>query len=128
MKDSGRQTFGKFLKERRLKAGFGLRRFAGLIEMKASNLCDIEHGRRAMPTEYLETTAEVLGLTEDSPELQKFFDLANEIPPDLRKVIQRKKFVPALLRTIENQRLSDKDIQKLISEIQGGKASNESGE
>jgi transcriptional regulator with XRE-family HTH domain len=116
-------TFGKYLKQLRLAAGYGLRRFAALIEMKASNLCDIEHDRRAMPKEYVEPVAEALGLAKGTKELDKFFDLAREadsLPADVQHVIRRD-FVPALLRTIDNARLSDKDIKKLIDEIQGRK-------
>ena len=119
-----KETFGKYLKQRRLSAGYGLRRFAALIEMKASNLCDIEHDRRAMPNEYVETAAETLGLAKGTKEWNKFFDLAREadsLPVDVQHVVRRD-FVPALLRTIDNVQLSDKDIKKLIDEIQGRKS------
>ena len=117
MVESGK-TFGAYLRQLRLQAGYGLRRFANLIEIKASNLCDIEHGRRSMPKEYLEPAAEVLRL--ESADWVKFFELArrnDELPADLRKVAQRR-FVPALLRTIDNAQLSDADIKALIENIQ----------
>jgi transcriptional regulator with XRE-family HTH domain len=117
------ETFGQYLKKLRLAAGYGLRRFAALIEMKASNLCDIEHNRRAMPSEYLEPVAEALGLAQGSKEWDKFFDMARkakELPADVQHVVRRR-FVPALLRTIDNVQLSDEDIKKLIDEIQGRK-------
>ena len=117
------EIFGSYLKKLRLKAGFGLRRFASLIEMKASNLCDIEHGRRRMPKERLEPTAEVLGLEKDSPEWERFFELARtrgELPADVQQMADRR-FMPALLRTIDNVQLSDDDIKRLIDNIQGKK-------
>jgi len=116
-----KEHFGSYLKSLRLRAGFGLRRFASLIEMKASNLCDIEHKRRAMPKEYLEPVADALGLEQASAGWEKFFELArkdNELPADLKKVTQRK-LVPTLLRTIDNVQLSDKEIKQLIEDIQG---------
>lgn len=122
-----KETFGQYLKHLRLKSGFGLRRFAALIEIKASNLCDIEHNRRSMPSEYLEPAAKALGLTRISPEWNKFFDLsrkADSLPADVQNVV-RKDFVPALLRTIDNAQLKDKDIKKLIDEIQGRKFSKD---
>ena len=118
-----KDTFGHYLKHLRLEAGYGLRRFAALIEMKASNLCDIEHNRRAMPSVYLEPAAEALGLAKGTPEWDKFFDLARKadsLPLDVQNVVRRN-FVPALLRTIDNVQLSDEDIKKLIDEIQGRK-------
>jgi hypothetical protein len=92
--------------------------------MKASNLCDIEHDRRAMPKEHAEMVAEALGLAKGTQEWNKFFDLAREadsLPADVQHVIRRD-FVPALLRTIDNVQLSDEDIKKLIDEIQGRKS------
>lgn len=116
-------NFGSYLKQLRLNAGFGLRRFANLIEMKASNLCDIEHNRRSMPKEYLEPVAEALGLEKNSSDWEKFFELArksDELPADVVRVARRR-FIPALLRTIDNVQLSDADIKQLINEIQGRK-------
>jgi transcriptional regulator with XRE-family HTH domain len=114
------ESFGSYFKELRLKSGFGLRRFANLIEMKASNLCDIEHSRRAMPKEYMEPVAEALGLEKGTSDGEKFFELAcksDELPADVHRVARRR-FVPALLRTIDNVKLSDDDIKRLIAEIQ----------
>lgn len=119
-----KETFGQYLNQLRLAAGYGLRRFAALIEMKASNLCDIEHNRRAIPKEYVEPIAEALGLAKGTKEWNKFFDLAREadsLPADVQHIVRRN-FVPALLRTIDNAQLSDKDLKKLIDEIQGRKS------
>ena len=116
------ENFGSYLKKLRLKAGFGLRRFASLIEMKASNLCDIEHNRRSMPKEYLGPVAEALGLEQGCAEWNQFFELArkgNELPADVEQVARRR-FIPALLRTIDNAQLSDSEIKRLIEDIQGG--------
>lgn len=113
--------FGDFFKELRLKAGFGLRRFADLIEMPASNLSAIEHNRRSMPEDKLLPLTELLGLEKGTPDWDKFFDLcskANQAPVDVQLVANRG-FIPALLRTIDNVQLSDEDIQNLIDEIQG---------
>jgi transcriptional regulator with XRE-family HTH domain len=121
------ESFGSYLKELRLKSGFGLRRFANLTEMKASNLCDIEHNRRAMPKEYMEPVAEALGLEKGTADWEKFFELAcksDELPADMQRVAWRL-FVPVLLRTIDNVKLSDDDIKRLIGEIRGRKTSED---
>lgn len=117
-----RAEFGSLLKEFRLRAGFGLRKFAQLIDMPAPNLCDLEHGRRKPPSEpaRLREIAEALGLSEGSLDWQRFFDAAGggvDLPPDVRHLAGRK-LVPALLRTIDNRQMSDEEIAQLIAQIQ----------
>lgn len=123
-------TFGALLKKLRLKAGYGLRRFAELIEIAPSNLSATENDRRAPPTDEdkLREYAAALGLTEDSEDWAAFFDAARrsgELPADVRKVADRK-LIPALLRTVDNCQLSDAQIANLIKDIerQHGKGSS----
>ena len=114
-------NFGDYLKELRLDAGFGLRKFANLIEMPASNLSAIEHGRRKMSNEKLFLAAQVLGLENGTDEWNRLFDLSSQtdqLPADVEQIANRG-FIPALLRTIDNKQLTEADIQKLIEEIQG---------
>jgi len=113
---------GELLKRLRLKAGFGLRSFAELVEMKPSNLSAIEHGRRGLPndSDKLREIADALGLVEKSDEWKEFFDAARSpgtLPADIGHLADRK-LVPALLRTIDNQNLSDDQIQRLIADLQ----------
>ena len=113
--------FGQYLKNLRLNAGFGLRKFAGLIEMPASNLSAIAHGRRAISKEKLFLAAEVLGLENGTEEWNRLFDLstqADQLPADVEQIASRG-FIPALLRTIDNKQLTEQDIQRLIDEIEG---------
>ncbi|MHB0945691.1 MAG: helix-turn-helix domain-containing protein [Sedimentisphaerales bacterium] len=118
---SVKSNFGNFLKSLRLKAGFGLRKFADLVEIPASNLSAIEHNRRSVPNDKLTLVADALGLVKGTSDWNDFFDMgsaAERAPADVQKIVN-KRFIPALLRTIDNVQLSDKDIQKLIEEIQG---------
>ena len=113
---------GELLKRLRLKAGFGLRSFAELVEMKPSNLSAIEHRRRGLPndSEKLREIADALGLVEGSDEWKEFFDAARSpgtLPADIGHLADRK-LVPALLRTIDNRNLSDDQIQRLIADLQ----------
>jgi len=120
-------TFGPLLKGLRLRAGFGLRRFAALIDMPAPNLSAIEHGRRNPPSDpaKLKELAVALGLEEGSEDWSRFFDAARQQdswPADVRHLAGRR-VVPALLRTIDNRQLSDEEIAQLTEEIrrrQGG--------
>ena len=114
--------FGPMLRDSRLKANLGLRRFAELIGIKPSNLSDIENGRRHPPAdpEKLREIAEALGLAEGSDEWRRLFDTARrqgDLPPDIRHMADRR-LVPALLRTIDNLQLGDDDISRLIADIE----------
>lgn len=116
------ESFGTYLKELRLSANYGLRKFARLIEMPASNLSAIEHDRRPMPAEKLTLAADAIGLEKGSEKWNAFFDLgrqAGELPADVQMVASRS-FVPALLRTIDNRQLTDDEIKQLIEDIQQG--------
>lgn len=115
------ESFGELLREHRLAAGFGLRRFAAMVGAQPSNLSDIEHGRRRPPEELekLVEIAEALGLAEESEERQRLFDAARrsgDLPADVRHMADRR-MVPALLRTIDNLQLDDAAIGRLIDEI-----------
>ncbi len=106
----------------RLKANLGLRRFAELIDIKPSNLSDIENGWRHPPADpgKLEEIAEALGLAEDSENWRRLFDAARrqgDQPADIRHMADRK-LVPALLRTIDDLQLGDEDIARLITDIE----------
>lgn len=114
-------NFGSILKELRLKARIGLRRFAELIEMQPSNLSAIENGRRLPPTEEekLRQIALTLGLTEGSDDWLRLFDAArrtDSLPADVQHLANRP-LVPALLRTIDNCQLTEEQVNELMQEI-----------
>ena len=114
--------FGESLKRLRLKAGFGLRRFAEMIDIPAPNLSAVEHGRRNPPVDpdKLREIAVALGLEEGSKEWIGLFDAAGRrdtLPPDVRHMAGRK-MIPVLLRTIDNRQLDDDAIGALIAEIE----------
>jgi transcriptional regulator with XRE-family HTH domain len=124
--------FGSLLRELRLRANIGLRRFAELVGIKPSNLSDIENGRRHPPSDpdKLREIAESLGLAEGSTDWQQLFDAARregDLPADIRHMADRK-LVPALLRTIDNLQLGEDEISRLITDIETRSRTIEHGE
>jgi transcriptional regulator with XRE-family HTH domain len=124
--------FGPLLREWRLGANIGLRRFAELVGIKPSNWSDIENGRRHPPSdpEKLREIAEALGLAVGSPEWQQLFDAARrqgDLPADIRHMADRR-LVPALLRTIDDLRLGDEEISRLVGEIEARSRMSEHGD
>lgn len=119
------KTFGAYLKQQRLKAGYGLRSFAVAIGMQPSNLCNIEYGRVLPPqdSETLGEIAEVLGLERGSKEWKTLFDLAirhkkGALPADVVAFTRKTPGIPILLRTIQNKRLTKKELLDLADYIQ----------
>lgn len=117
-------TFGAYLRECRLKAGYGLRSFAEAIDMQPSNFSNVEHGRVPPPQDpaMLATISDTLGLPEGSKERTRLFDLAvahkqPALPPDVAAFAAKTPGIPVLLRTIENKRLTREDLAKLTDYI-----------
>jgi death-on-curing family protein len=85
-----RETFGGMLKKLRVEeTDIGLRAFANMIDMKPSNLSNIERGRIPPPAskEIVDRICDALGLSSHDPRREKLFDLAaeakNRIPADV---------------------------------------------
>jgi transcriptional regulator with XRE-family HTH domain len=118
-------TFGQYLRSLRLRAGFGLRRFADKIKMKPSNLCRMEAGRISPPRDIgiIRRIAVALGLGEDSAEYLKLNDLASRakpgtIAPDVVEYVAGHSAVPILLRTARGKHLDAEQLRKLAEYIE----------
>jgi transcriptional regulator with XRE-family HTH domain len=119
-----RETFGEYLRASRLKAGYGLRVFADAMEMRPSNLSNVEHGRIPPPQDLgtLTWIADALGFSEGSRERERLFDLAvahkkRGIPADVAAFAARTPGIPVILRTLHNRRLTRKEIEDLTRYI-----------
>ncbi|MBN2020007.1 MAG: helix-turn-helix domain-containing protein [Sedimentisphaerales bacterium] len=118
------RTFGKLLKKLRIEeAKIGLRAFASMINMKPSNLSNIETGRIAPPasSEAIKTICDSLGLSSNDPHREKLFDLAakskNRIPADVADAVKKQRGIPVLVRTVANKQLSEKKLRELAEYI-----------
>lgn len=118
------QSFGGLLKEIRVKeADIGLRTFANLIDMKPSNLSNIERDRIPPPAnrQAIVRICDALGLAKNDPRREKLFDLAaeaeNRIPADVADVVKNQPGVPVLVRTVANKQLSEEKLRELAEYI-----------
>lgn len=117
-------TFGQLLKKLRVEeANIGLRAFADLINMKPSNLSNIERDRIAPPAnrKAIDTICDALGMAGNDPGRDKLFDLAakvkNRIPADIAEAVKEQPGIPVLVRTVANKQLSEKKLKELAEYI-----------
>jgi transcriptional regulator with XRE-family HTH domain len=119
-----KQTFGGLLKKIRVEeAGIGLRAFADLINMKPSNLSNIERGRIPPPAgrKAIDAICDALGIASDDPRREEMFDLAakakNRIPADVADAVRAQPGIPVLVRTVANKQLSEEKLKELADHI-----------
>ena len=127
------QTFGSFLREKRIARGLTLRGMAAKLGLSPVYMSNIENDRRAAPSqEYLERMAMLLQL--DKPEREWLLDLAaksqnNRVSADLPDYIMDREIVRAALRTAKEADATDQEWQEFIDRItQRAKKSKEGGE
>lgn len=127
------QTFGSFLREKRMARGLTLRGMAAKLDLSPVYMSNIENDRRAAPSqEYLERMALLLQL--DKPEREWMLDLAakskqNRVSADLPDYIMDREIVRAALRTAKEADATDQEWQEFIDRItQRAKKSKEGGE
>lgn len=120
-----KETFGHYLRQLRLKKGMGLRSFAKEAGILPSNLSYIETGRANPPRsgEILKRIAKALGLSEESEEWAKLFNLATrpgQMPADVQEYFEEIEAVdklPLMARTIKNEKLTKQQIERLINDL-----------
>ncbi len=118
------KTFGKMLKKLRLEeARIGLRAFADLINMKPSNLSNLERDRIPPPAnkKAIDTISDALGLAREDPRTHELFDLAakakGRVPADVAEAVKRQAGIPVLVRTVANKQLSESRLAELAAYI-----------
>jgi len=119
-----KETFGTLLKRIRIEeADIGLRAFADLIDMKPSNLSNIERDRIPAPAnrDTIELMCDALGLATNDTKRERLFDLAAQakgrIPADVADVVKHQPGVPVLVRTVANKQLTEKELRELTDYI-----------
>jgi transcriptional regulator with XRE-family HTH domain len=121
-----KQTFGRFLKAKRLALDLSLREFARKVGMQPSNYCNLESDVLAPPpTEGLERIGKALGLKKGTPDYAKFHDLSaqgrDEIPADVERIVKENDLLPAMLRTVEYEQVTKEQLRGIIEDLKSGR-------
>ena len=115
------QTFGSFVRERRIACGMTLRGLAAKLSLSPVYVSNIENDRRAAPVqEYLERLALLLQLGKADRE--QMLDLAaksrqDRVSADLPDYIMDREIVRTALRTAKEAAATDKEWQDFIDRI-----------
>jgi len=113
-------TFGDFVKERRLKLELTLRAFSNLIQMDAANYSKIERGvlEPPEPGVRLDLFRKALQIQPDSEEDRELNRLAelgkNRIPTGLRSNQVAMAGLPVLFRSLEEAELTEEKFNELV--------------
>ena len=121
-----KNAFGEFIREKRLAIGLSMRSFAREVGMQPSNYCNVENGVLPPPSaEGVERIAAVLRLEPASSEFVRLLDLAaearSEVPADIAKMVRENELIPALLRTVESERVSEEKLRGIIEDLRHGR-------
>lgn len=120
-----KNAFGEFVREKRLALGFSMRAFARQVGLQPSNFCNMENGVLPPPAaEGVDRIASALRLEPATPEYLKLLDLAaearQEAPADIVKMVRSNELIPALLRTVESERVSEERLLGIIEDLRHG--------
>ena len=115
------QTFGAFVRQKRMEQGLSLRRLAARLGLSPVYMSNIETDRKpASSQENLDKLAEELHLSKADREL--FLDLAAasqkmKVPADLPEYIMERDIVRTALRTAKEVDATDAEWQEFIDRI-----------
>ena len=115
------QTFGAFVRQKRMEQGLSLRGLAARLGLSPVYMSNIETDRKPAPSqENLDKLAEELHLSKADREL--FLDLAAashkmKVPADLPEYIMERDIVRAALRTAKEVDATDAEWQEFIDRI-----------
>ena len=121
-----KNAFGDFIREKRLALGLSMRSFAREVGMQPSNYCNVETGVLPPPSaEGVARIAVALRLEPALSEYTRLLDLAaearREVPADIAKMVRENELIPALLRTVESERVSEERLRGIIEDLRHGR-------
>ena len=118
-----KETFGSFIKKKRLLRQISLRKFAELLDISPVYMCNIEKDRNPAPKDdILSHMAELLLLSEQ--ETETLYDLAAKskstptVSRDLPEYIMDRDIVRVALRTAKDVDATDEEWQEFIAKLE----------
>ncbi|HOZ16356.1 MAG TPA: transcriptional regulator [Candidatus Portnoybacteria bacterium] len=117
------KKFGENLKNLRIEKELSLREICKEVDYDASNWSKIERGIISPPSDekVLSKWARVLGIKSQSKEFKEFIDSAlvaqGIIPEDVLSREDAFKYLPAVFRTLRNEKPTKEEIDRLIELI-----------
>ena len=115
------QTFGSFIRKKRITSGISLRSMAVKLNLSPDYMSNIENDRRAAPTqEHLDRMSILLQL--DKADRERMLDLAaksrqDRVSADLPNYIMEREVVRTALRTAREADATDQEWQDFIDRI-----------
>lgn len=115
------QTFGEFLRDKRVRSGISLRGFAKHLNISAAFLSDVErNARNPFDLNRLRLISTLLSLSEE--EIYEMYDLVGkkrgEVPLDVQEYISSKK-LSDVLRDIRKMHASIDDWNYFLTYLKG---------
>ncbi len=127
-------NFSEFIYKKRVSLGYTLRNFCQIKGYDPAYISRLENGRIPAPEsdEKLKALATALEIEQSTRDWVYFFDLAavsrGKIPGDLNRDIPNAiKFLPAFYRAIRQNKITDKDIDKLLGLLKGRNDGDKAG-
>ena len=114
-KANSKNTFGDFVRSRRVELGYSVRALAANIGITATYLSDIENGARPAPLKLLGSFARELQVSPS--EYEAFLELVNlshQNWPDITEFLTKRPNARKFLKLASKQNLSDDVFAKLI--------------
>ena len=96
------------------------------LGMQPSNYCNVESDvLPPPPTDGLERIGKVLDLKKGTPDYVMFHDLAakgrDEIPADVERIVKQNELLPAMLRTVEYEKVTKEQLRGIIEDLKSGR-------
>ena len=107
------QTFGSYVREKRMARGLSLRGLAAKLEVSPVYMSNMENDRRPAPTkEKMDRLIELLGLLDLAAKSK-----TQRVSADLPEYIMERDIVRAALRTAKEVDATDEEWQEFIDRI-----------